>query len=175
MVAVGAAGALLVPFGFWSVWLRTPESRKDDVLAVAAAVRERAGPGDAVLFMPSSRREWLLSSPGVYRGLRDVALERSPAASHSLQGTELPPERIRAALLAPPRVIAPLDPAGQPLDPYPGEAAKREDARRPFRAVLDDRGARRPGLRLRPPGRLPLTFFFFPGLRSRGGPRRRTG
>ncbi|MEJ8642502.1 glycosyltransferase family 39 protein [Streptomyces sp. MS1.HAVA.3] len=84
------AGALLVPFGIWSVWLRTPESRKDDALAVAAVVRERARPGDAVVFMPSRRREWLLSSPEVYGELRDVALDRSPAASHSLQGTELP-------------------------------------------------------------------------------------
>ncbi|MFB7178064.1 hypothetical protein ACFCYI_10205 [Streptomyces sp. NPDC056257] len=120
------AGLLLVPCGIWSVWLRTPESRKDDVLAVAAAVRERARPGDAVVFMPSRRREWLLSSPGVYASLRDVALDRTPAASHSLQGTELSPEGIRAALRASPRVIALLDPAGQPLDPYPREAAKRD-------------------------------------------------
>ncbi|WP_405942219.1 hypothetical protein [Streptomyces sp. NBC_00207] len=120
------AGALLVPFGIWSVWLRTPESRKDDVLAVAAAVRERARPGDAVVFMPSRRREWLLSSPETYAELRDLALDRTPAASHSLQGTELPPDRIRSALLASPRVIALLDPPGQPLDPYPREAVKRE-------------------------------------------------
>ncbi|WP_405449577.1 hypothetical protein [Streptomyces erythrochromogenes] len=120
------AGAVLVPFGIWSAWLRTPESRKDDVLAVAAAVRERARPGDAVVFMPSRRREWLLSSPDVRAGLRDVALATGPAASHSLQGAELSPERIRAALLASPRVIALQDPVGQPLDPYPREEVKRE-------------------------------------------------
>lgn len=117
---------LVPPLGWWSVWLRTPESRKDDVLAAAAAVRERARPGDAVLFMPSRRREWLLSSPAVYEGLRDVALDGSPAASRSLHGTELPPERVREALLRSPRVIALLDPPGQPLDPYPAEAAKRD-------------------------------------------------
>ncbi|MGW7452515.1 glycosyltransferase family 39 protein [Streptomyces sp. NPDC054787] len=138
------AGALLVPFGFWSVWLRTPESRKDDVLAVAAAVRERAGPGDAVVFMPSRRREWLLSSPGAYEGLRDVALDRTPAASHSLQGTELPPDRIRAALLTAPRVIALLDPPGQPLDPYPQEAVKRDTlaARFDLCSITELHGAR---------------------------------
>ncbi|MFD6973208.1 hypothetical protein [Streptomyces sp. NPDC059949] len=138
------AGALLVPFGIWSVWLRTPESRKDDALAVAAVVRERARPGDAVVFMPSRRREWLLSSPEVYEGLRDVALDRSPAASRSLQGTELPADRIRAALLASPRVIALLDPAGQPLDPYPGEAAKREELAAGFDlcSMTEARGAR---------------------------------
>ncbi|MFD6115738.1 hypothetical protein ACFWG0_37425 [Streptomyces yangpuensis] len=138
------AGALLVPFGIWSAWLRTPESRKDDVLAVAAAVRERARPGDAVVFMPSRRREWLLSSPEVYEGLRDPALAAGPTASHSLQGTELPPERIRAGLLASPRVIALLDPADQPLDPYPREAAKREvlASRFDLCSVTEVRGAR---------------------------------
>ncbi|WP_329099055.1 glycosyltransferase family 39 protein [Streptomyces sp. NBC_01439] len=138
------AGALLVPFGLWSVWLRTPESRKDDVLAVAAAVRERARPGDAVLFTPSRRREWLLSSPELYGELRDVALDRTPAASHSLQGTELPPDRIRAALLASPRVIVLSDPAGQPLDPYPREAVKREElaARFDLCSMTGVRGAR---------------------------------
>ncbi|MFG2971642.1 hypothetical protein ACGFYY_01395 [Streptomyces sp. NPDC048331] len=136
--------ALLVPFGFWSVWLRTPESRKDDVLAVAAAVRDRARPGDAVVFMPSRRREWLLSSPELYGELRDVALDRTPAASHSLQGTELPPDRIRAALLASPRVIALLDPAGQPLDPYPREVVKRAELAAGFDlcATTEVRGAR---------------------------------
>ncbi|WP_326588040.1 glycosyltransferase family 39 protein [Streptomyces sp. NBC_01294] len=138
------AGALLVPFGIWSVWLRTPESRKDDALAVAAVVRERARPGDAVVFMPSRRREWLLSSPEVYGELRDVALDRSPAASRSLQGAELSADRIRAALLASPRVIALLDPAGQPLDPYPGEAAKREELAAGFDlcSMTEARGAR---------------------------------
>ncbi|MGW0390948.1 glycosyltransferase family 39 protein [Streptomyces sp. NPDC003042] len=135
---------LLAPFGYWSVWLRTPDSRKDDVLAVAAAVRERARPGDAVLFMPSRRREWLLSSPEVYGGLRDVALDRSPAASRSLQGTEREPDAIRRSLAASPRVIALLDPAGQPLDPYPREAAKREALAEGFElcGAAEVRGAR---------------------------------
>ncbi|UQX02964.1 glycosyltransferase family 39 protein [Streptomyces sp. RerS4] len=136
--------ALLVPAGWWSVRLRTPEARKDDVLAVAAAVRERARPGDAVLFMPSRRREWLLSSPDLYAGLRDVALDRGPAASRSLHGTELPPERIREALLRSPRVVALLDPVGQPLDPYPAEAAKRDTLAASFERCSETavRGAR---------------------------------
>ncbi|MDA5282651.1 glycosyltransferase family 39 protein [Streptomyces sp. Isolate_45] len=136
--------ALAVPFGMWSAWLRTPDSRKDDVLAVAAAVRERARPGDAVLFMPSRRREWLLSSPDAYGSLRDVALDRTPARSRSLQGTERTPDAIRAALAASPRVIALLDPAGQPLDPYPHEVAKREALESSFTlcSMTPVRGAR---------------------------------
>ncbi|KPI05637.1 hypothetical protein OV450_3955 [Actinobacteria bacterium OV450] len=136
--------ALLVPFGWWSVWLRTPESRKDDALAVAAAVRERARPGDAVLFMPSRRREWLLSSPELYGTLDDLALARTPAASRSLQGTELPAEQIWARLVDAPRVVALLDPADQPLDAYPGEAVKRQTLASHFDLCSMDevRGAR---------------------------------
>ncbi|MFF4577224.1 hypothetical protein ACFY15_02260 [Streptomyces sp. NPDC001373] len=136
--------ALLVPVGVWSAWLRTPESRKDDVLAVAAAVREGARPGDAVLFMPARRREWLLSSPGVYAGLRDVALAGPPAASHTLHGTELPPDGVREALLSSPRVTALLDPVGRPLDPYPAEAVKRDTLAAAFDrcSVTEVRGAR---------------------------------
>lgn len=121
-------GVLLVPVGFWSAWLRTPESRKDDARAVAAAVGELARPGDAVLFMPSRRREWLLSSPETYGPLRDLALSRTPAASRSLQGVERTPEEIQAALLDPAveRVVALLDPVGQPVDGYPAEAVKRQ-------------------------------------------------
>ncbi|MFE9635861.1 hypothetical protein [Streptomyces sp. NPDC006463] len=139
-----AAAALLVPFALWSAWLRTPESRKDDVLAVAAAVREQARPGDAVAFLPSRRREWLLSSPDVYAQLRDVALDRTPAASRSLQGTELPSLAIREALIGSPRVIALLDPADQPLDPYPREAVKRQTLAAWFDlcSVTEVRGAR---------------------------------
>ncbi|MGW8782479.1 glycosyltransferase family 39 protein [Streptomyces sp. NPDC055796] len=137
-------GALLVPFGWWSLWLRTPESRKDDVLAVAAAVRERARPSDAVLFMPARRREWLLSSPRLYGSLRDLALDRTPAASHSLQGTELPTERIWTRLVEAPRVVALTDPADQPLDPYPREAVKRQTLASHFDlcSVDEVRGAR---------------------------------
>lgn len=137
-------GALLVPFGWWSLWLRTPESRKDDVLAVAAAVRERARPGDSVLFMPSRRREWLLSSPELYATLRDPALDRTPAASHSLQGTELPTAEIWTRLVDTPRVVALQDPADQPLDPYPREAVKRQTLASHFDlcSVDEVRGAR---------------------------------
>ncbi|CAM5577930.1 mannosyltransferase [Streptomyces avidinii] len=139
-------GVLLVPLGFWSAWLRTPESRKDDARAVAAAVRALARPGDGVLFLPSRRREWLLSSPEVYGSLRDLALSRTPEASRSLQGVERTPEGIQEALLDPgtDRVVALLDPAGQPLDGDPAEAVKRQTLVSSFDlcSVTEVRGAR---------------------------------
>ncbi|MEV7614976.1 glycosyltransferase family 39 protein [Streptomyces sp. NPDC089799] len=123
---VPITATLAAAFLPWSLWLRTPDSRKDDALAVAAAVRATARPGDAVLFMPSRRREWLLSSPDVYAGLDDLALAGTPTATRSLWGTELPSAEIRSRLAGTPRVVALLDPADEPRDPYPREAVKRQ-------------------------------------------------
>lgn len=124
-VAGGAAVvlAVLVP---WSLHVRAPESRKDDVVAVARAVERTARPGDAVLFLPGRRREWLLWAPSVHRRLDDLALDQGPRASHTLQGTELPAGTVRRRLDAVDRVLALGDPPGEPLDPYPEEAVKRE-------------------------------------------------
>ncbi|MEU4889433.1 MULTISPECIES: glycosyltransferase family 39 protein [Streptomyces] len=129
----GCAAGLLAVLLPWSLLVRTPESRKDDVVAVADAVRDVAAPGDAVLFMPSRRREWLLSFPEVRAGVRDLALRQGPAASATLQGTELPADEIRRRVLAADRVIAVTDPEGQPLDAFRGEAVKRETLDAHFR------------------------------------------
>ncbi|MFJ8631058.1 glycosyltransferase family 39 protein [Streptomyces sp. NPDC093568] len=120
--AVALSVAVLLP---WSLLVRSPESRKDDVIAIAAAVERSAHPGDGVLFMPARRREWLLSSPSVLDRLDDLALAESPSASHTLQGTESSAEDIRRRVLAADRVIALADPPGQPLDSTPQEEAKR--------------------------------------------------
>ncbi|MEU5087933.1 glycosyltransferase family 39 protein [Streptomyces sp. NPDC021356] len=128
-LSAAAAVAVLLP---WSLAVRSPESRKDDAVAVSRAVGRLARPGDAVLFMPARRREWLLSRPALYGRLDDLALAAPPAASGTLEGTELPAGTIRRRLLAADRVIALADPAGQPLDPFPREAVKRDVLRRRF-------------------------------------------
>ncbi|OAH12880.1 glycosyltransferase family 39 protein [Streptomyces jeddahensis] len=122
LLATAAVGVLLP----WSLMVRSPESRKDDVVAVAHAVERHARPGDGVLFMPARRREWLLSYPSVYGKLDDLALAASPSASHTLQGTELPADTIRRHILAADRIIALTDPPGQPLDPFEQERVKRQ-------------------------------------------------
>lgn len=127
--AAVVAVAVLLP---WSLLVRSPESRKDDVLAVSRAVASVARPGDGVLFLPARRREWLLSSPAVYARLHDLALAGSPVASGTLQGTELPAPAVRRRIRATPRVVALSDPPDQPLDPYAGEVAKREELRGHF-------------------------------------------
>ncbi|MFD4541838.1 glycosyltransferase family 39 protein [Streptomyces bauhiniae] len=121
-IAVCLLAVALLPA---SLSVRAPESRKDDVVAVARTVRKLSHPGDGILFLPSRRREWLLSYPTLYAHLNDLALSRSPSTSHTLEGTELPPAAIRSRLLATPRVLALTDPEGQPLDPFPQESVKR--------------------------------------------------
>ncbi|MGH4033995.1 glycosyltransferase family 39 protein [Actinomycetota bacterium Odt1-20B] len=123
------AGAVLIP---WSLDMRSPESRKDDVIEIAEAVRHHIGTTDNVLFMPARRREWLLSSPSVYDHVRDLALERSPENAHSLEGTELSPEEIRQNILASDRIMALTDPRGQPLDSIAQETVKRVTLKRYF-------------------------------------------
>ncbi|WP_269648929.1 glycosyltransferase family 39 protein [Streptomyces sp. ActVer] len=119
----GAAVAVLLP---WSLLVRSPESRKDDVVAVAHTVDKSTTKGDGVLFMPARRREWLLSYPAVYHRLNDLALAKSPAASHTLQGTELSADEIRRRILAANRIVALTDPPGQPLDSFAQEKVKRQ-------------------------------------------------
>lgn len=132
LMAVAGLSALLP----WSLQTRSPESRKDDTVAVAQTIDEYARRGDAVLFMPARRREWLLSAPSVYTTVTDLALDRSPTASRTLQGTELSADIIGSRILQEDRVIAVADPPGQPLDPFAEEVVKREVLKDHFERCL---------------------------------------
>ncbi|MER5939112.1 glycosyltransferase family 39 protein [Streptomyces sp. NPDC001928] len=105
-VLVAVAFVALLP---QSLAKRSPESRVDDVLAVAADVRRLKEPGDAVVFIPAARRDTALVSPDDFAGLRDVALARSPLASRTLKGEEADPARIRAAMLTHGRILLVTD------------------------------------------------------------------
>ncbi|WKD36153.1 hypothetical protein [Streptomyces xanthophaeus] len=104
--AVGISVLALLPV---ELDKRAPASRIDDVLAVAGEVAGLKRDGDAVVFVPAARRDTALVSPGAFRGLADVALAASPAASATLKGEEADPERIRAALLGQRRVLLVTD------------------------------------------------------------------
>ncbi|WP_073442861.1 glycosyltransferase family 39 protein [Streptomyces yunnanensis] len=140
--AVALALAALLPV---DVHLRSPDSRDDDVTAIAQAVRRMSEPGDGLLFTPSRRRIWRATRPHDFRGLRDLALERSPVASHSLYGTEVSGDEIRDRMLTSRRIVVAGDPAGQPLDTSDQELAKRATLRSAF-AVC--RSAAVPGARI---------------------------
>ncbi|MFE4664691.1 glycosyltransferase family 39 protein [Streptomyces sp. NPDC056716] len=123
LLPAGAAVLALVPY---SLHLRTPESRLEDVTAIAETVRAAGRDADAVVYLPGRRRVWSLADPASVGGLRDLALAGSPAASHTLYGVEADADTIRARMLATPRILAVGDPVGQPLDRTAQEAAKRE-------------------------------------------------
>ncbi|ANP56257.1 mannosyltransferase [Streptomyces griseochromogenes] len=88
---------------------RSPASRVDDVLSVAADVQRLKQTGDAVLFVPAARRDTALVSPADFTGLRDIALRDSPEDSGTLKGVEAGPDRIRAAMLAERRILLVTD------------------------------------------------------------------
>ncbi|GAA2090849.1 glycosyltransferase family 39 protein [Streptomyces albiaxialis] len=108
-----AVVAALVP-----LWLpvRQPEVHMDDTNAVADAAREMTRRGDGVLYVPALRREGSLSHPAEYGGLRDLALARTPAASGTLWGVELPEAQIGARVRAAHRVLVLTDPPSRAGD-----------------------------------------------------------
>ncbi|MFJ8295375.1 glycosyltransferase family 39 protein [Streptomyces sp. NPDC094447] len=95
---------------------RSPASRVDDVRAVAADVQQLKEAGNAVLFIPSARRDTKSVTPKDFSGLRDIALAQSPEASGTLKGLEAAPGRIRAAMLAQERILLVTDVPGIPVD-----------------------------------------------------------
>ncbi|QNP70027.1 hypothetical protein IAG44_11585 [Streptomyces roseirectus] len=133
---LGLATVALLPY---SLAKRAPESRVDDVLAVASDVRRLKGDGDAVVFVPAARRDAWLVSPDAFAGLRDVALVEGPRESGTLKGIEAEPGRIRDVLLGERRVLLVTDakdiarPARAARD-----RAKAEVLGRYFRVVADE-------------------------------------
>ncbi|NEC64471.1 glycosyltransferase family 39 protein [Streptomyces sp. SID9727] len=117
-VVLACSVAALLP---QSLAKRSPSSRVDDVLAMAADVRRMKEPGTAVVFLPGARRDARLVSPEAFTGLRDIALARSPRASGTLNGVEAAPARIREAMLAQRRILLVTDAPG---------AARPENGRR---------------------------------------------
>ncbi|MGZ2360676.1 hypothetical protein LRE75_29020 [Streptomyces sp. 372A] len=117
-VLLACSVAALLP---QSLAKRSPSSRVDDVLAMAADVRRMKEPGTAVVFLPGARRDAELVSPEAFTGLRDIALARSPHASGTLNGVEAAPVRIRQAMLAQRRILLVTDAPG---------AARPENGRR---------------------------------------------
>ncbi|MEO3973126.1 glycosyltransferase family 39 protein [Streptomyces sp. CAU 1734] len=130
-LAVLASAAATLPA---ALQMRTPAGRKDNVTAIAREVARQAEHGDTVLFTPSRRREWMLSYPGEFSGLADIALKDTPRASGTLQGTEWSAPDIGRRLARAERVVVLSDPAGQPLDTGPGETVKRDILERDFTA-----------------------------------------
>ncbi|WP_406459550.1 glycosyltransferase family 39 protein (plasmid) [Streptomyces sp. NBC_00876] len=124
-----AVVAALIPV---TLELRTPSSRKDDVTAIAETVQKVSRRGDSVIFAPSRRREWKLSYPNRFDGLKDLALAQDPATSGTLEGVEISASRIRSRMVSAERIVVLSDPPGQPEDPFTKEVMKRQVLRTNF-------------------------------------------
>ena len=109
---IAATAVALLP---QSLAERSPASRVDDVLAVAADVQRLKVTGDAVLFVPAWRRDTEYVSPDAFAGLRDIALAKGPKESGTLEGVEADPARIRTAMLAQRRILLVTDATTGPL------------------------------------------------------------
>ncbi|WP_371626369.1 glycosyltransferase family 39 protein [Streptomyces sp. NBC_01116] len=122
-----------------SVSKRSPESRVDDVLAIASDVRRLKRPGDGVLFVPAARRDTKSVSPDAFTGLRDIALMESPAVSGTLKGVEANPARIRAAMLAQMEILLVTDaPEAATSVTSPRDKAKLSVLDEHFKAVATE-------------------------------------
>ncbi|MFE5598683.1 hypothetical protein ACFQ8O_05770 [Streptomyces coelicoflavus] len=135
-VVLVAAMAALLP---QSLTKRSPASRVDDVLAIASDVRRLKETGNAVLFIPSARRDTKSVSPNSFAGLRDIALAESPERSGTLKGTETSPNQIRAAMLNQQRILLVTD-ATQVEKPTTAERDKMKTAvlKKYFMPVADE-------------------------------------
>jgi hypothetical protein len=70
--------------------VRLASSRPDDLRAVAAVVAANERPGDAVCYAPSSARVVSIAYPAPFARLKDIALRRTPVASDTLLGIQVP-------------------------------------------------------------------------------------
>ncbi|QEU96968.1 hypothetical protein CP970_44010 [Streptomyces kanamyceticus] len=104
--------------------LRSSASRVDDVTAISRAVAQVASPGDGVLFLPGSRRVWLLQRTPESLGLIDLSLAASPRTSRTLYGTEASPAVIRHRMLRVSRVVVLRDPVREGAESTAGERTK---------------------------------------------------
>ncbi|MFJ2199027.1 hypothetical protein [Streptomyces violaceusniger] len=109
VIVVASAIALLIPE---SLKLRAPESRSDNVTALARILSREYAPGDGILYLSVKRRAWSLAYPSENRGMFDLAQALTPAASHDLYGTELPSPQIRARMRSSARILAVTEPEG---------------------------------------------------------------
>jgi mannosyltransferase len=83
----------------------------EDLRGAAQAVAQGSRPGDAVLFLPESRRVVEQAYPDDFRGVDDVSLARTAEESATLLGVEISADELAAALKGRTRVWLVTGPA----------------------------------------------------------------
>jgi mannosyltransferase len=100
VVAVLAIGGLHMQ----DVYRYAATGHAEDLRGTARTIAEGGRSGDAVLFLPATRRVVEQAFPEDFRAVDDVALARSAEESATLQGIEIPAEELAEALRGRPRV-----------------------------------------------------------------------
>jgi mannosyltransferase len=96
----------------------------EDLRGAAQAIEAGSQPGDAVLFLPESRRVVEQAFPEDFRGVDDVSLGRTAEESATLLGEEIPADELAAALKGRTRVWLVTGPARYGETPGPSEREK---------------------------------------------------
>ena len=104
-----------------SVYRYRASGHSEDLRGAAQAIEQSSRPGDAVLFLPESRRVVEQAYPDAFRGVDDVSLERTAEESATLLGVEIPADELASALKGRTRVWLVTGPARY------GEVAGRAD------------------------------------------------
>ena len=84
--------------------IRKSGSRPDNLRKAAAIVRAGERPGDVVFYLPINSRVLGSAYAGPFLKLRDIALAMSPAASATLNGTEVSPATLASRFAGTTRV-----------------------------------------------------------------------
>lgn len=116
-------------------FVRTPESRSDDLAGVAALVQQHVRPGDAVMFVPNRFRAAALAYPESFAGIPDVTLEVGRVESATLLGIDLTLENATAQMLTHPRIWVVTRPNFRILPTEPAAAGERAVLKARFRAL----------------------------------------
>jgi mannosyltransferase len=104
---------------------RHPDTRPDNLAALAALAARELRPGDPVLFLPAQARSTALAYPAGFRGTRDVALARPAAESGTLYGREVGERTLRGRLAGLGRVWVVAERRVLDARRYPGDPAER--------------------------------------------------
>ncbi|MER5222514.1 glycosyltransferase family 39 protein [Streptomyces flaveus] len=122
-------------------WLRSVESRTDDQTAAARLLAEHGRDGDAVVFLPGTKRGVAYVYRHAFAGLNDVLLQQSPTRSATLTGTEVPAHRIRRLLDDQKRVwVVERATSTRRPDRRTTSAAKRKTLREDFHLAYEEAG-----------------------------------
>jgi mannosyltransferase len=122
VVAVLAIGGLHMQ----NVYRYPATGHAENLRAAARAVADGGRPGDAVLFLPASRRVVERAYPEDFRTVDDITLARTGAESATLLGVEIPAGELAGALRGHPRIWLVTGPARYGETP---DASDREKER----------------------------------------------